>query len=151
MAISTVTRAAIARIWEQRRDPATALLAPISWWTGDLDEVRFLERLYPLDDMLSSDDRYPDARADIIQHCLNNDAWHGCGGLKAPPPGGMDACQPLGVGAATTRSDCMTGSCRSGSVGSAAAPVTAATAMKPTPQAIAASAQVRSRLEAASG
>ena len=77
MAISTVTRAAIARIWEQRQDPAAALLAPIGWWTGDLDEVGFLERLYPLDDMLSSDDRYPDARADIIQHCLNNDDWHG--------------------------------------------------------------------------
>ena len=77
MAISTVTRAAIARIWEQRQDPAAALFAPIGWWTGDLDEVCFLERLYPLDDMSSSDDRYLDARADIIQHCLNNLDWHG--------------------------------------------------------------------------
>lgn len=77
MAISTVTRAAIARIWEQPQDSIGALFAPIGWWTGDLDEVSFLERLYPLDEMLSSDDRYPDARADIIQHCLNNDDWHG--------------------------------------------------------------------------
>jgi len=77
MAISTVTRAAIARIWEQPQHPVAALFTPIGWWTGNLDEVRFLERLYRLDDLGSTDDRYPNARGDIIQHCLNNDDWHG--------------------------------------------------------------------------
>ncbi|MDQ5819842.1 MAG: abortive infection family protein [Actinomycetota bacterium] len=47
------------------------------WW-GRLDEVRFLDRLYDLDELPTTDYRrhqYPNARADIQQHRFNNDDW----------------------------------------------------------------------------
>lgn len=44
-------------------------------WYGDLDEVTFLERLYPLDELPSDDDRYATARGDVIQHCIANYDW----------------------------------------------------------------------------
>lgn len=75
MGISAVTRAAIARIWEQ--NSATALFAPTGSWSGDLDEVCFLERLYPLNALPSSSPRHSDARAEVVQHCINNHDWDG--------------------------------------------------------------------------
>ncbi|MFF7566635.1 serine/threonine protein kinase [Streptomyces pseudovenezuelae] len=44
-------------------------------WFGDLDEIVFLNRLYPLDKLPSSDDRFDDAEGDIIQHRYNNYDW----------------------------------------------------------------------------
>ncbi|MFE5806217.1 hypothetical protein [Streptomyces sp. NPDC056491] len=45
------------------------------WWWGDLDEVRFLERLYDLDALECDGFRRLAAREDITQHCLSNDDW----------------------------------------------------------------------------
>ncbi|HEY0321190.1 MAG TPA: hypothetical protein VGC66_09570 [Pyrinomonadaceae bacterium] len=49
-------------------------LTSASWW-GDLDEIDFLNRLYDLDGMPSTDGRYPDAKGDIIQHRVANFDW----------------------------------------------------------------------------
>lgn len=60
-----------------RRRIVDALRIAKTFWWGALDEVQFLERLYDLDAMESSDPRpqYPTARDDIIQHCISNDDW----------------------------------------------------------------------------
>ena len=39
-------------------------------------EIEFLEILYPLDKMLSYDDRFKNAKNDIWQHTINNDDWN---------------------------------------------------------------------------
>ena len=44
-------------------------------WQGNLDEVEFLNRLFDLQCMPSSDSRYQDAAGDIWQHCINNQDW----------------------------------------------------------------------------
>lgn len=41
-------------------------------WSGHMDETEFLQRLYDLSSMKSSDNRYPDAAGDIWQHRVNN-------------------------------------------------------------------------------
>jgi hypothetical protein len=56
-----------------RRKVLTALQS-ISW-SGDLEEVEFLERLYNLKAMPSTDSRYDDAAGDIWQHRVNNFDW----------------------------------------------------------------------------
>jgi hypothetical protein len=45
-------------------------------WSGDLDEVDFLKRLYDLNNIPSSDHRYNDAAKDIFQHRINNYDWN---------------------------------------------------------------------------
>lgn len=42
---------------------------------GRLDEIEFLKRLYPLDEMESYDSRFPNAESDIWQHTVNNDDY----------------------------------------------------------------------------
>lgn len=49
----------------------------MSYW-GRLNEIEFLERLYPLKSMPSNDRRFSDAYRDIVQHTLNNDDWEYC-------------------------------------------------------------------------
>ncbi|MGW8955628.1 AbiJ-related protein [Streptomyces sp. NPDC055709] len=45
-------------------------------WSGSLDEVSFLRRLYDLDRLESTDKRFPTAEGDIVQHRYNNpDDW----------------------------------------------------------------------------
>ncbi|MFC0556223.1 hypothetical protein ACFFHJ_35495 [Planotetraspora thailandica] len=44
------------------------------WW-GRLNEIVFLDGLYDLDALPSSDSRYATARRDIIQHRMNNLDW----------------------------------------------------------------------------
>jgi hypothetical protein len=44
-------------------------------WAGGLDDVDFLERLFDLKTLPSTDSRYPDAASDIWQHRINNDDW----------------------------------------------------------------------------
>ena len=56
-----------------KRDLREAL-SKINWW-GRLEETTFLRRLYPLDDMPSTDSRYKTAEQDIYQHRLNNNDW----------------------------------------------------------------------------
>jgi len=45
------------------------------YYYGRLDEIDFLSKLYPLDEMPSKDSRYKNARYDIFQHTVNNDDW----------------------------------------------------------------------------
>ncbi len=44
-------------------------------WSGELDEVEFLERIFDLKSLPSTDSRYKDAARDIWQHRINNDDW----------------------------------------------------------------------------
>lgn len=44
-------------------------------WTGALDDVEFLQRLWDLKGMPSTDDRFDNAAADIWQHRRNNYDW----------------------------------------------------------------------------
>ena len=47
-------------------------------WSGQLDEVEFLQRLYDLDALPSTDGRFKNASGDIWQHRVNNpDDWPG--------------------------------------------------------------------------
>lgn len=42
---------------------------------GRLEEIEFLERLYNLESMPSSDSRFRNAKGDVIQHTVNNDDY----------------------------------------------------------------------------
>jgi hypothetical protein len=44
-------------------------------WSGSLNDVEFLSRIYDLDKLPSLDHRYEDAKGDIWQHRVNNDDW----------------------------------------------------------------------------
>ncbi|HEV2505323.1 MAG TPA: abortive infection family protein [Mesorhizobium sp.] len=46
-------------------------------WSGRLDEVEFLQRLYDLQKLRSFDNRFKDAAGDIWQHRVNNEDWGG--------------------------------------------------------------------------
>ena len=45
------------------------------FWNGKLDDVEFLNRLYDLQNIPSTDSRFKDAAGDIWKHCVNNDDW----------------------------------------------------------------------------
>jgi hypothetical protein len=53
-------------------DEMTAMRA---CWAGDLEETKFLGRLYDLDAYPSTDSRYTTAGRDIFQHRINNYDW----------------------------------------------------------------------------
>ena len=55
-----------------RRDIFDAIRVENIWWAGKLDETEFLSRIYDLDNMSSTDSRFPDAAGDIWQHRVNN-------------------------------------------------------------------------------
>ncbi|MEI7298543.1 hypothetical protein WCQ02_41335 [Paraburkholderia tropica] len=44
-------------------------------WSGALNDVEFLSRLYDLERIRSTDSRFADAAGDIWQHCINNEDW----------------------------------------------------------------------------
>jgi hypothetical protein len=44
-------------------------------WSGDLEEIEFLQRLYDLNALPSTDSRFDDAAGDICQHRVNNYDW----------------------------------------------------------------------------
>lgn len=46
----------------------------IAWW-GRLDDVQFLSRIYDLESLPSTDNRFSNAQGDIWQHRFNNDDW----------------------------------------------------------------------------
>ena len=46
----------------------------MTYW-GRLDEIAFLQRIYPLAEMPSYDNRYASALGDIRQHTVNNNDW----------------------------------------------------------------------------
>lgn len=61
-----------------RRDIFDYLRTDGAPWWGRVDEVNFLDRLYDLDDLPTTDSRvgqYPNARADVHQHRFNNEDW----------------------------------------------------------------------------
>lgn len=45
------------------------------WYAGRLEESNFLSRLFDLENMVSKDDRFPNAAGDIWQHRVNNYDW----------------------------------------------------------------------------
>ena len=65
VAITSVTRRAL----------AADILARGYAWCGAIDEPDFLCRLYPLDTMPSTDSRYDNALADLVQHRIANYDW----------------------------------------------------------------------------
>lgn len=44
-------------------------------WSGQLDEIAFLRRIWNLKSLPSGDPRFPDAEGDIWQHTVNNEDW----------------------------------------------------------------------------
>ena len=44
-------------------------------WSGRLDDVQFLSRMYDLESLPSTDSRFSNAQGDIWQHRFNNDDW----------------------------------------------------------------------------
>jgi hypothetical protein len=44
-------------------------------WSGRLDEAEFLQRLYDLEELPSTDRRFKTAHGDIVQHRINNYDW----------------------------------------------------------------------------
>jgi len=44
-------------------------------WSGSLDDVTFLSRIYDLDQLPSRDARFGNAKGDIWQHRISNDDW----------------------------------------------------------------------------
>jgi hypothetical protein len=55
-----------------RRRLFDALRGTGASWSGSLDEITFLRRLYDLDRLKSHDPRFTTAEDDIVQHCWNN-------------------------------------------------------------------------------
>lgn len=60
-------------ISEVTRRPILDLIHSI--WSGRLDDVDFLSRVYDLDAMPSFDGRFPTASGDIYKHRIMNDDW----------------------------------------------------------------------------
>lgn len=58
-----------------RRDIFDAIELGLINWSGRLEEVAFLERIWDLKDMRSNDFRFTDAAGDIWQHRINNHDW----------------------------------------------------------------------------
>lgn len=58
-----------------RREIRRALIREGIWWTGDLEETEFLNRLYDLSALPSTDSRFDNAEGDIWQHRINNNDW----------------------------------------------------------------------------
>lgn len=58
-----------------RRDIRRALMKEGISWSGELDEVEFLNRLYDLTKLPSTDSRFDSAAGDIWQHRINNYDW----------------------------------------------------------------------------
>jgi hypothetical protein len=67
---------AMTRITElTRRSIRDFFLVSGTAWFGSLDEVEFLNRLYDLEQLPSTDSRFKTASGDIYQHRLNNLDW----------------------------------------------------------------------------
>ncbi|MBA2398207.1 MAG: abortive infection family protein [Bradyrhizobium sp.] len=58
-----------------RRDIVDAIAVENLNWSGRLEEIEFLSRLYNLSTLPSTDGRFKDAAGDIWQHGVNNDDW----------------------------------------------------------------------------
>lgn len=58
-----------------RKDLFDAIIVEGIDWAGSLEEPEFLARVYNLQEIRSTDQRYPDAAGDIWQHRVNNYDW----------------------------------------------------------------------------
>jgi AbiJ N-terminal domain 3/Abortive infection C-terminus len=58
-----------------RRDVRRALIREAVCWYGELSETEFLNRLYNLSSLPSTDTRFENAEGDIWQHRINNLDW----------------------------------------------------------------------------
>lgn len=58
-----------------RKDLFDAMIVEEVNWSGSLEEPEFLSRLYNLQEMRSTDNRFSDAAGDIWQHRINNWDW----------------------------------------------------------------------------
>lgn len=58
-----------------RRDIRRALIRETIGWHGELEETEFLNRLYDLSTLPSTDSRFATAEQDIWQHRVNNYDW----------------------------------------------------------------------------
>lgn len=58
-----------------RRDVRRALVREAIVWHGELEEIEFLNRLYDLEAMPSTDSRFRNADGDIRKHRYANDDW----------------------------------------------------------------------------
>lgn len=65
MLITKITRRALVR----------DLTASRFWWSGELNEVEFLQRLFDLEALPSYDSRHKTAEEDIARHCIANEDW----------------------------------------------------------------------------
>lgn len=63
--ISSTTRDDVFRVFEDRQ----------TFWWGDKDEIAFLNSIFDLNKMPSTDSRFSDAAGDIWQHRINNYDW----------------------------------------------------------------------------
>ena len=73
--ITSVTRRSVVKLLDEMSDNHGCYHATVFWYSGELDCVSFLNRLYQLDTLPSSDQRFKDFEDDIIQHTINNDDW----------------------------------------------------------------------------
>ncbi len=58
-----------------RQNVFDVLRLETGWWWGELGEPEFLNRLYDLEALPSTDRRHSDAEGDIIQHRVANFDW----------------------------------------------------------------------------
>lgn len=58
-----------------RRNIFDFMIVENIWWSGRLEEIDFLSRMFDLENMPSYDDRFPNAGGDIWQHRINNNDW----------------------------------------------------------------------------
>lgn len=58
-----------------RRDIIDSIASETGSWAGRLEEAEFLGRLFDLQKLPSTDNRFKDAAGDIWQHRSNNDDW----------------------------------------------------------------------------
>src|SRR4051794_22176477 len=58
-----------------RRNIVDAIVLGEISWSGRLDEVEFLSRIFALRELPSRDYRYANAAGDIRQHRINNNDW----------------------------------------------------------------------------
>lgn len=58
-----------------RRQILDGLIAEQVNWAGAMDDVHFLQRIWNLDEVPSTDPRFTDMRGDIWQHRINNSDW----------------------------------------------------------------------------
>ena len=58
-----------------RKDLFDTIVSEEINWSGSLGESEFLARVYNLEEIRSTDQRFPDAVGDICQHRVNNYDW----------------------------------------------------------------------------